>query len=232
MKEELFTIHCPDITSWLEGIVDRLKKASNVPDLQTRVTVIPANGLNAFALPNGEIIVSSGLLDSLDTADQFAAVLAHELAHLIHHDVIVRLKTRQAGVASAAGLRATTGLSDVTVGIMSSISPASPVAVALLDIGRATGRHLLEQSAQHLETALVSNFTADTELRADETGIRVLAAAGFDPEENISMLNALQRSKDKTLNKNEIVMFNLVNMKPGIDERIKNLKVVLEGRGK
>lgn len=229
MREELFTIYCPDVTSWLEEIVDQLKKAAGVPDLKTRVTVIPANGLNAFALPSGDIFVSSGLLDSLDTSDQVAAVLAHELDHLIHHDTITRLKTRQVGIGAAAGLRTTTALADTALGIFSSVNPAGPIVGALWDIGRGAGRHLAEQGAQHLETALVSNFTADTELRADENGIKMLNAAGFDPKENIAMLHTLQKYKDKALNKNEVVMFNLVNKKPGIDERIKNLNIILKG---
>ena len=88
-------------------------------------------------------------------------------------------------------------------------------------MGRVAGRHLAEQGAHHLETALVSNFTADTELRADDNGIKIIDAAGFDPEENIDMLYTLQRFQDKELDKNEVVMFNLVNIRPGIDQRIK-----------
>ena len=227
MKEELFAIYCPDVTSWLEGIVNRLKKAAGVPHLKTRVIVIPANGLNAFALPNGDILVSSGLLDSLGTTGQVASVLAHELAHLIHHDTIERLKTKQVGIGAAAGLRATTAVADLAVGMINSVTPAGPIVGALWDVGRAAGRHLAEQGSQHLETALVSNFTADTELRADENGIKIINDAGFDPKENIDMLYSLRKFQDKALNKYEVVMFNLVNTKPGIDERIKNLKEVL-----
>jgi len=227
MKEELFTIHCPEVSSWLEGIVDRLKQAAGVPHLKTKVVVIPANGLNAFSLPSGEILVSSGLLDGLDTPGQIASVLAHELDHLIHHDTVERLKTKRVGLGAAAGLRTTIGLADVVVGAINSVNPTGPVVGALWDMGRAGGRHLAEQGAQHLETALVTNFTADIELRADSNGIRMLLAAGYDPSENISMLGVLKKYQNKELVKNETVMFNLVNLKPGIDERIKNLKKVM-----
>lgn len=229
MNEELFTIYCPDVTSWLGGIVDRLKQAACVPNLETRVIVIPANGLNAFALPNGDILVSSGLLDALDTTGQVASVLAHELDHLIQHDTIERLKTKRTGIGAAAGLRTTTAVADLVIGTMNSMSPAGPIVGALWDVGRSVGRNLAERGAQHLETALVSNFTADTELRADTNGIKILLEAGYDPGENITMLGALKEYQDKALNKNEIVMFNLVNKKPGIDERIKNLREVMEG---
>lgn len=39
---------------------------------------------NAWALPAGHISVSRGLLDALETDDQLAAVLAHEIAHVEH----------------------------------------------------------------------------------------------------------------------------------------------------
>ena len=227
MREELITVYSPEVTSWLDEIVDRLKKAADVPDLKTRVTIIPANGLNAFALPNGNIIVSSGLLDSLDTTGQVASVLAHELDHLIKHDTIVRLKTKQLGGMGAWGMRESLFIGDIVVDVISQLGGYGALGSAMWDLGRAAGRSLGEMGAQHLETALVSNFSAETELRADENGIKMLNKAGFDPEMNIAMLNTLRKFKDKALKKNELVMFNLINIKPGIDERIENLEEVL-----
>ena len=227
MREELITTYAPEVTSWLDDIVDQLKKAAGVPDLKTQVTIIPANGLNAFALPNGNILVSSGLLDSLDTDGQVASVLAHELDHLIKHDTIVRLKTKQAGARGAMGVRSSVEIADLIVGAISSVTDYGPIINAMLDLGRQAGRSLGEMGAQHLETALVSNFSAETELRADTNGIKMLAKAGFDPATNIAMLNTLHNFQDKELKKDEIVMFNLINIKPGIDERIKNLEKVL-----
>ncbi len=224
MREELITVYAPEVTSWLDDIVDQLKTAAGVTDLKTRVTIIPANGLNAFALPNGNMLVSSGLLDSLDTTGQVASVLAHELDHMIQHDTIVRLQTKRIGARGAMGMRASLEVADMLVGIAGSLTQYGPVVDALWDLGRAAGRGLVEMGAKHLETALVSNYSAETELRADTNGMKLLARAGFDPETNITMLNTIKNFKGKELEKNEIVMFNLVNIRPGIDERIKNLE--------
>ncbi len=228
MREELFSIYCPEVTFWLEGIVDKLKIAAGVPELKTRITVIPANGLNAFALPNGEIIVSSGLLDSLETSGQVASVLAHELDHLIRHDTINRLEEKQFGLTVGRGLRTVSGFAGLVVNIAASVTPAGPVVRALWNIGQKTISQLAEQGANHLETVMVSNFSADTELRADINGMRMLVAADFKPEENIAMLNKLEQSKDRKLEKNEAVMFNLINKKPGIQQRILKLKNELQ----
>ena len=48
----------------------------------TTVTAITKNAyLNAFAYPNGMIYIHTGLLARMDSEDQLAAVLAHELTH-------------------------------------------------------------------------------------------------------------------------------------------------------
>ncbi|MBS1723932.1 MAG: M48 family metalloprotease [Armatimonadetes bacterium] len=44
--------------------------------------VIDSKDLNAFALPGGPIFIYSGLLDKLDTKDQIAGVISHELTHI------------------------------------------------------------------------------------------------------------------------------------------------------
>jgi Zn-dependent protease with chaperone function len=45
-------------------------------------------GLNAYALPNGEIYVGNELLDVID-ADELDGIIAHEIAHIVlnHHEV-------------------------------------------------------------------------------------------------------------------------------------------------
>jgi predicted Zn-dependent protease len=48
----------------------------------TRVTVINVNMVNAFALPGGKIVVMAKLLDLMETPDELAAVLAHEIGHV------------------------------------------------------------------------------------------------------------------------------------------------------
>lgn len=69
-------------TKHLEGIINRLKGNA---DIHTRVIVM-RKGMspNAFVFPEGSIFVSQSLLNKLDYDDEIAAVLAHELGHLIH----------------------------------------------------------------------------------------------------------------------------------------------------
>ncbi|MEI6808487.1 MAG: M48 family metallopeptidase, partial [bacterium] len=79
MRLELGLVQSPDVVQSLEMIVGRIKAATGASQMQTRVYILASPHINAFALPNGDIFVSSGLLDTMDGPDQLAAVMAHEI---------------------------------------------------------------------------------------------------------------------------------------------------------
>jgi len=56
---------------------------SDRPDLPWTFSVIDTETINAFAMPGGSIIVSSGLLKRLGSESELAGVLAHEIAHVV-----------------------------------------------------------------------------------------------------------------------------------------------------
>jgi predicted Zn-dependent protease len=50
------------------------------------------NFLNAFALPGGHVFIGLGLLDLMNTEDELASVLGHELEHIDHYHCIERVQ--------------------------------------------------------------------------------------------------------------------------------------------
>lgn len=50
------------------------------------MTVLDWDLVNAFALPGGRIILTKGLLERSQDGSEIAAVLAHEIAHVLHRD--------------------------------------------------------------------------------------------------------------------------------------------------
>jgi Zn-dependent protease with chaperone function len=71
----------------VQALLDRLAARwadSPYPDLRARI-VLDADP-NAFAFPGGTIVVTSGLLDRIESENELAFVLGHELGHFAHRD--------------------------------------------------------------------------------------------------------------------------------------------------
>ncbi|MCU9848451.1 M48 family metallopeptidase [Defluviimonas sp. WL0024] len=67
--------------------------------------------VNAFAAPGGQVVIFRGLIDEAESAEEVAAVLGHEIGHVVARDPI-RLTLRAAGSAGILSLI----LGDVTGG--------------------------------------------------------------------------------------------------------------------
>ena len=89
----------------LYGIVERLAQKANLP--MPKVYIIHERVPNAFATgrnpQNAAVAVTEGLLELLDE-DEVEAVLAHELSHVRHYDILVG--TIAATIAGAIGVLA------------------------------------------------------------------------------------------------------------------------------
>ena len=68
---------------WSERLVARLVAASERPDIKYKVTILNSPAINAFALPNGQLYVTRGLLALANDEAELASVLAHEMGHVI-----------------------------------------------------------------------------------------------------------------------------------------------------
>jgi len=65
--------------------------------LPYRFYYIPSSGfLNAFALPGGHVYVGGGLLSVMDSEDELAAVVGHEIEHIDHYHCADRVQQEQA----------------------------------------------------------------------------------------------------------------------------------------
>jgi heat shock protein HtpX len=90
----------------LHGMIDRLCALADMP--KPRVGVADLSVPNAFATgrsPDRAVVcVTTGILQTLD-AEELEAVLAHELSHVAHRDVLVMTVASSAGIAAGLLLR-------------------------------------------------------------------------------------------------------------------------------
>jgi len=122
------------------------------------VTLFDDDQVNAFALPGGKIGVYTGLLKVAETPDQLAAVMGHEVAHVLADHGKARFS---ANLAGQAGLLA----GQILIGVSGSKHKAG--AMAALGIG--------------LQFGVLMPYGRGHETEADVLGLDLLAKAGFDP---------------------------------------------------
>lgn len=80
-------IRNPKATNAVQSIVDRLAPHAAIQGVNYRVLIVDSEVVNALALPGGTILVFRGLIDTAESSEQLAVVLAHEMSHvtLRHH---------------------------------------------------------------------------------------------------------------------------------------------------
>lgn len=127
------------------------------------VTLFDEPSANAFALPGRKIGVHTGLLEVATNQDQLAAVLGHEVAHVLAHHSNERVSTQY---ATQTGLE----LAGIIAG---GSGGASQELMGLLGVGAQVG--------------VILPFSRTQESEADQIGVDLMARAGFDPRQSIAL---------------------------------------------
>ncbi len=151
----------PATKALLDQIMLRLAKASTNPGQNYDVVLLNSPVPNAFALPGGQVYLTRGLLALINDTAEAAAVLAHEMAHVI---------ARHAGERDELQRRNKL-FGQVNAQVLNTQADASS--------GGAS--------------ASLARFSRQQELEADSIGVRLLAAAGYDPYAASRMLTNLSR---------------------------------------
>lgn len=127
------------------------------------VVVFQDEAANAFALPGGKIGVYTGMLKVAANQDQLAAVIGHEVAHVISEHPNERIST---DYATQAGLQ--------KIGEwFGGGQAANPQLMGLLGMGAQVG--------------LILPFSRTQETEADVVGLNLMARAGFDPRQSVTL---------------------------------------------
>ncbi|WP_321392574.1 M48 family metallopeptidase [uncultured Desulfuromusa sp.] len=93
----------PALKQRLQALLDQLPQNSPLRQYQFKIFLSETEDVNAIALPGGNIVVFSGLLQQVKSENELAMVLAHELGHFAHRDHM-RSLGRGLGLAVATNL--------------------------------------------------------------------------------------------------------------------------------
>jgi len=118
--------------------------------------------VNAFALPGGQVFITTALLSRLSTDDQIAGVLSHEMVH-----VLARHGAQQ--IAK----------SDLTNGLIGAVSVAS---------GDATASQVAAMVGQLVNL----KYGRADESQADTIGVCLMLEVGYNPTGMVEVMKVLQ----------------------------------------
>ena len=134
-----------------------VRHASSVATMDWQFAVIDDPAVNAWALPGGKCGVNVGLLEFVESDDELAVVMGHEIAH-----AIARHGGERVSQSMAASIVADLALGGLDPAVQQAIAAAYGLGVAL-------------------------PFSRSHEREADRIGLLIAAEAGYDPRAAISL---------------------------------------------
>ena len=123
---------------------------------------------NAFTLPNGKIGVTTGLLNLVENDDQLAAIIGHEVGHVVARHAAERYSQT---ALTATGLQVAQGVAG--------------------DYGQAIGAF----GGIGAQLGVLLPFSRNHELEADRLGVDYMAAAGYEPRESLDLWRIMAQQR-------------------------------------
>ncbi len=81
-------VNDPVLNNWVQTVADNLKRERARPDIDYTFKIIDTDDINAFSLPGGFIYVNFGLLNFVNSDDELAGVMGHEMGHVERRHVV------------------------------------------------------------------------------------------------------------------------------------------------
>ncbi|KLV04149.1 Zn-dependent protease [Photobacterium aquae] len=180
---------------YVQCVTDALTATLSGPQTpgQWEVVVFDSKQINAFALPGGKIGVYTGLLNVANNQDQLATVIGHEIAHVLAQHSNERLSRSQL---------ANVGMQISSIAI--SGTQYHDAAMAGLGLG--------------VQYGVLMPYGRAQESESDIMGLRLMAQAGFNPQESITLWKNMAKASGGQQPP------ELLSTHPSHDTRIDDLK--------
>ncbi|MEX0323463.1 MAG: M48 family metallopeptidase [Puniceicoccaceae bacterium] len=196
LKEELPISNDQRATAQVNRVSERIANAlaDEMPDAEWEFVLFEDESANAFAMPGGKIAVFTGLLEHVDTDDELAAVIGHEIAHV---------QLRHANQRMSAEIIRGAGAILAVLGTQNMEENDRNRVLAAYGIGTQVGI-MLPYSRSH-------------ESQADRVGLLIAARSGYDPRASLSFWKKMSQANKKSLPE-------FLSTHPSSDTRIRELE--------
>lgn len=147
--------------------------SDELADFAYTFRVVDDKEVNAFALPAGYVYVNKGLLDRVESDDELAGVLAHEIAHVAHHHMLKLLRKQ------------------------SQIDKSIFLLIAAAAIGKVPGSDMqnIFYGAKLFEIAKLNSYSQEAESDADTAAIRYMLKTKYNPVGILTFMEKLARDQ-------------------------------------
>jgi beta-barrel assembly-enhancing protease len=168
------------INNYVNILGQTLAAASDKPEIFAgyHFLILDSDDINAFATPGGHVFITRGLIRCCPSEDALAAILAHEIGHiLMRHGMqsIEKARTTQALTVLATEGAKTFGSADVAQ-LTDSFSGV------ITDI---------------VNTMINNGYSRTLEYQADEASIKLVRRVGYNPEGLIDVLKIMDKKLKK-----------------------------------
>lgn len=174
IQEHRLILHDPIARHMINTVGQKIQSVLPSQPFNYTFYLIADDSFNAFASPGANIFIHTGLITALDTLDEFAGIMAHEIAHAASRHVSQAIdRSKIVGIGSMAGMLA---------GILLGTAGGGEAAQALTVGSMAAG-----------QSAMLA-FTRENETDADQKAILFLKQTGYNPEGLLSGLTKMRES--------------------------------------
>jgi len=178
--------------------VKALYGSSKVTPFDYSFNLIDDKDINAFSLPGGFIYVNTGLMKFVQTDQELAGVLAHEVTHAAHHHMVYLLN-KQAAINNEAAIA---------------------LLAAILTGAKSTDVGNVLLGAQLYQISKVNGYGMQAERDADQGAVYYMREAGYNP---VGLLTFLERLSMRP----ELVELGIYRSHPLDADRVAAAKKVL-----
>jgi predicted Zn-dependent protease len=162
MEKKYKPVEDPLVQKRVQDIGRKIAAVCDRRDIEYHFKALQDDEVNAVSLPGGYVYVNQGLIDKVSNDDELAAVLAHEVGHVVARHSIKKLQAMMAyNVLMVLAAQVPSG---------GQVGPAANIAFVELFLG----------------------YSREDEMLADQLGARYIKLAGYDPHAMITFLLKLQ----------------------------------------
>jgi len=167
-----------NLTHYINQIGNTLVMCSPRPYLYNgyRFIILDSpNNINAYATPGGHVFITTGLLSLCSNEDEAAAIIAHEIAHIVHQDAL-------SSISSANKAEAFKSIADFGL----------EKAGQRMDENQAKQLTMIfNKISSAVSNAILNGYSKKQEDKADSLAVMIMAAAGYSPSAMSSVIQKL-----------------------------------------